>query len=302
MEQLIGYYISYLRDVKHASQNTIQSYNRDLRKMQEYFRGNGVTDVNDVTSTSLGSYVLHLESSGMSSATVSRNIASIRSFFVFLLNRGMVNGNPTEQIKPPKVEKKAPDVLTVEEVTLLLQQPSGRTPKEIRDKAMLELLYGTGLRVSELISLKVTDLNLAMGYIECRSENGKTRIIPVEDEARAALQLYLSGTREKLAHDCEFLFVNVKGEEMSRQGFWKLLKAYAKKAHIEKDITPHMIRHSFASHMVSNGADLHAVKEMLGHSDISTTQIYLPGKLGHLKEVYDRTHPRAGKKMEERRA
>ena len=303
MEQLIGYYISYLRDVKRASQNTIQSYNRDLRKMQEYYRENGVTDVNEVTSTSLGSYVLHLENSGMSSATVSRNIASIRSFFLFLLARGMVQGNPTEQIKPPKVEKKAPDVLTVEEVSLLLQQPSGKTPKEIRDKAMLELLYGTGLRVSELISLKVTDLNLSMGFIECKGNSGsKTRIIPVEAEAIAALQSYLDGTRAKMAKDSEYLFVNVKGEEMSRQGFWKLLKSYAKKAHIEKDITPHMIRHSFASHMVSNGADLHAVKEMLGHSDISTTQMYLPGKLGHLKEVYDKAHPRAGKKMEERRA
>ncbi len=301
MEQLIGSYVAYLRDVKHASQNTIQSYNRDLRKMQEYYRANGITDVNDITATSLGSYVLYLENSGMSSATVSRNIASIRSFFLFLLGRGLVKGNPTEQIKPPKVEKKAPDTLTVEEVSLLLQQPKGKSPKEIRDKAMLELLYGTGLRVSELISLKVSDLNLSMDYIECNF-GGRSRIIPIENVAKQALTEYLNGARSKMVTDSEYLFVNVKGEEMSRQGFWKLLKSYAKKAHIDKDITPHMIRHSFASHMVNNGADLHAVQEMLGHSDISTTQIYLPGKLGHLKEVYDKAHPRAGKRKEERRA
>ncbi len=295
MEQLIESYITYLHEVKHASQNTIQSYRRDLCKMKEYFLENGITDVKDVTSTSLGSYVLYLENFGMSSATVSRSIASIRSFFLFLLGRGLVQGNPTEQIKPPKVEKKAPNVLTVEEVTLLLQQPRGKSPKEIRDKAMLELLYGTGLRVSELISLKVDDPNLSMGYIECNCA-GKSRIIPIEDAAIAALKEYLEDARPKMAKQSEYLFVNVKGEEMSRQGFWKLLKAYAKKAHIEKDITPHMIRHSFASHMVNNGADLHAVQEMLGHSDISTTQIYLSGKLGHLKEVYDKAHPRAGKK------
>ena len=295
MEQLIESYINYLQDVKHASQNTIQSYRRDLCKMQEYFEKNGVTDVNDITATSLGSYVLYLEKSGMSTATVSRSIASIRSFFLFLLGRGLVKGNPTEQIKPPKVEKKAPDVLSVDEVTLLLQQPKGKTPKAVRDKAMLELLYGTGLHVSELISLKVSDLNLSMGYIECNF-GGKSRIIPIEEEAQEALRVYLETARNQMAKNSEYLFVNVKGEEMSRQGFWKLLKAYAKKAHIEKDITPHMIRHSFASHMVNNGADLHAVQEMLGHSDISTTQIYLPGKLGHLKEVYDKAHPRAGKK------
>ena len=297
MEQLIESYIAYLSDVKHASQNTIQSYRRDLNKMRDYFLGNGISDVNEVNATSLGSYVLYLENSGMSSATVSRSIASIRSFFLYLLSRGYVKGNPTEQIKPPKVEKKAPDVLTVEEVNLLLQQPKGKNAKEIRDKAMLELLYGTGLRVSELISLKKTDLNLPMNYIQCEC-GGKSRIIPIEEEAKRALTVYLEEARPQMAKQSEYLFVNVKGDEMSRQGFWKLLKAYAKKANIDKDITPHMIRHSFASHMVSNGADLHAVQEMLGHSDISTTQIYLPGKLGHLKEVYDKAHPRAVRKAE----
>jgi integrase/recombinase XerD len=233
-----------------------------------------------------------MENEKMSSATVSRSIASIRSFFIFLLERGKIVGNPTEGIKPPKVEKKIPETLTIEEVNLLLEQPSGDTPKEIRDKAMLELLYATGLRVTELISLKLSDLNLSLGYIECNDRNG-SRIIPIENAAKAALNRYLLEVRPAMCADSEYLFTNVKGEEMSRQGFWKLLKAYAKKAGINKDITPHMIRHSFATHMVNNGADLASLQEMLGHSDISTTQIYLKSKSNKLKEVYDMAHPRA---------
>lgn len=228
----------------------------------------------------------------MSSATVSRSVASIRSFFIYLLEKGIISGNPTEGIKPPKVEKKIPETLTIEEVSLLLDQPSGDTPKEIRDKAMLELLYATGLRVSELISLKISDLNLALSYIECHDRT-KSRIIPIENAAKYALTRYLTEVRPSMCADSEYLFTNIKGEEMSRQGFWKLLKAYAKRAGIDKDITPHMIRHSFATHMVSNGADLASLQEMLGHSDISTTQVYLRGKSSRLKEVYDKAHPRA---------
>ena len=173
-----------------------------------------------------------------------------------------------------------------------MEQPSGDSPKEIRDKAMLELLYATGLRVTELISLKLSDLNLSLGYIECNDRNG-SRIIPIENAAKAALNRYLTEVRPAMCGESEYLFTNVKGEEMSRQGFWKLLKAYAKKAGINKDITPHMIRHSFATHMVNNGADLASLQEMLGHSDISTTQIYLKSKSNKLKEVYDKAHPRA---------
>jgi integrase/recombinase XerD len=294
---MIGAYISYLGDVKHSSQNTIQSYRRDLNKMQEYFKENGVSEVDEINSTSLGSYVLYLEKSGMSSATVSRSIACIRSFFIFLLGRGMVKGNPTETLKPPKVEKKSPDTLTVEEVTLLLSQPSGATPKEIRDKAMLELLYATGLRVSELINLRVGDVNLDLEFIEV-NDNGRLRSIPIGGQAKDALEIYLKDVRPTMVKSGDYLFANVKGEPMSRQGFWKIIKYYAKKAGIDKDITPHMIRHSFASHLVGNGADLHAVQEMLGHSDISTTQIYLKSMPGHLKEEYEKAHPRARKKAE----
>lgn len=292
MEQAIEKYIQYLTEVKKSSLNTVQSYKRDLVKMQRFLESNGVRSVQDVNTTLLRSYVIYMESEKMSSATVSRSIASIRSFFVFLQERGEVSGNPTEGLKPPKVEKKAPETLTIEEVNLLLDQPSGDTPKEIRDKAMLELLYATGLRVSELISLKVSDLNLSLSYIECHDRN-KSRIIPIENAAKRALTRYITEIRPAMCNDSEYLFTNVKGEMMSRQGFWKVLKSYAKKAGINKDITPHMIRHSFATHMVSNGADLASLQEMLGHSDISTTQIYLKGKSSKLKEVYDKAHPRA---------
>lgn len=292
MRQKIDEYITYLIDVKGSSQNTVQSYRRDLVKMQNYFETNGVTDVSEVNSTLVRSYVLYMEDEKMSSATVSRSIASIRSFFIYLLERGLVSGNPTEGIKPPKVEKKVPETLTIEEVTVLLEQPSGNTPKEVRDKAMLELLYATGLRVSELVSLKASDINLSLSYIECHDRN-KSRVIPIENAAKSALSRYLVEVRPSMCHNSEYLFTNIKGEEMSRQGFWKLIKAYAKKAGINKDITPHMIRHSFASHMVNNGADLISLQEMLGHSDISTTQIYLRGKSSKLKEVYDMAHPRA---------
>lgn len=292
MEQAIEKYIQYLTEVKKSSLNTVQSYKRDLVKMQRFLESNGVRSVQDVNTTLLRSYVIYMESEKMSSATVSRSIASIRSFFIFLQERGEVSGNPTEGLKPPKVEKKAPETLTIEEVNLLLDQPSGDTPKEIRDKAMLELLYATGLRVSELISLKVSDLNLSLSYIECHDRN-KSRIIPIENAAKRALTRYITEIRPAMCNDSEYLFTNVKGEMMSRQGFWKVLKSYAKKAGINKDITPHMIRHSFATHMVSNGADLASLQEMLGHSDISTTQIYLKGKSSKLKEVYDKAHPRA---------
>ena len=292
MEQEIEKYIEYLTTVKKSSLNTVQSYRRDLIKLNDFLDSNGVKDVKDVNTTLLRSYVLYMEGEKKSSATVSRSIASIRSIFIYLLENGKVQGNPTDGLKPPKVEKKTPETLTIEEVNLLLEQPSGDSPKEIRDKAMLELLDATGLRVSELISLKISDVNLSLNYIECHDRT-KSRIIPIENAAKFALNKYITEVRPSMCADSEYLFTNVKGEMMSRQGFWKVLKSYAKKAGIEKDITPHMIRHSFATHMVINGADLASLQEMLGHSDISTTQIYLKVKPSKLKEVYDKAHPRA---------
>ena len=292
MGNLIDSFIEYLKEVKRSSENTVASYRRDLNKLDQYFTSNGIS-LKDVNSTTINTYILRLEKEGMSSATVSRNVASIRSFFTFLLNRGLISSNPTENIKPPKVEKKAPETLSIEEVTLLLEQPVGESNKEIRDKAMLELLYATGMRVTELISIKYQDIDMSMNFVQC-IDNGKARIIPFENAAKNALTKYIINVRPVMCGDSEYLFTNCKGEQMTRQGFWKIIKLYATRAGINKDITPHMIRHSFAMHMVNNGADLRALQEMLGHSDISTTQVYLKNKRSKLKEVYDMAHPRVG--------
>ncbi|MCR4609488.1 MAG: site-specific tyrosine recombinase XerD [Eubacterium sp.] len=292
MGDYIKSFIEYLKEVKRSSENTVASYRRDLSKLDSYLNSNKIS-LKEVNSTTLNTYILKLEKEGMSSATVSRNVASIRSFFAFLLNRGMISSNPTESIKPPKVEKKAPETLSIEEVTLLLDQPVGESNKEIRDKAMLELLYATGMRVTELISIKYQDIDMSMNFVQC-IDNGKARIIPFENAAKNALTKYIINVRPSMCGDSEYLFTNCKGEQMTRQGFWKIIKLYANRAGIDKDITPHMIRHSFAMHMVNNGADLRALQEMLGHSDISTTQVYLKGKRSKLKEVYDMAHPRVG--------
>ncbi|MDE6023854.1 MAG: site-specific tyrosine recombinase XerD [Lachnospiraceae bacterium] len=292
MKEHIENYIQYLNTVKHSSVNTMASYKRDLLKMYNYLITQKIEDARSVSQTDLSGYIFSLEKQEMSSATISRNIASIKSFFVYLLKQGIISSDPSEQLKPPKIEKKAPETLNIEEVSLLLEQPSKATPKEIRDKAMLELLYATGMRVSELISLKLEDVNLSMNYILCRDAN-KERVIPIENAAKAALENYINNARDGMCEGSEYLFTNLKGSQMTRQGFWKLIKSYAKKAGINKEITPHMIRHSFASHLVTNGADLKAVQEMLGHSDISTTQIYLRSRRSKIKEEYDKAHPRA---------
>lgn len=292
MEFYIEKYVAYLKNVKKSSDNTVASYKRDLLKLNNFFKGTGQSDINSINETNLNSYVLYIEKQGMSMATVSRNIASIKSFFAFLVKEGVISSDPSENIKPPKIEKKVPDVLTISEVNKLLAQPGDSTPKEIRDRAMLELLYATGIRVTELVTLKITDVNLKMGFIECHDSN-KSRIIPMEETAQRALGAYITDVRGDMCKDSDYLFSNCKGSPMTRQGFWKIIKYYAAKAGIDKDITPHMIRHSFASHLINNGADLKAVQEMLGHVDISTTQIYLSSKQSRLKEEYRKAHPRA---------
>lgn len=294
MLQRINEFVDYLTNVKRASKNTIASYKRDLLKLNKFLTDLDCIEIDEVTSTNLNSYVLMIEKQGMSTATVSRNIASVKAFFLYLLKQGVVSEDPSETLKPPKIEKKAPMILTIEEINLLLEQPSGTTPKEVRDKAMLELLYATGMRVSELINLKVDDVNLSMNYLQCHDEN-KDRIIPFTNETKEALEKYLKSARGVMCKDEQnFLFTNCQGSPMTRQGFWKIIKYYSAKAGIKKDITPHTIRHSFAMHLVNNGADLKSVQEMLGHSDISTTQIYMKANVNtKLKEVYEKTHPRA---------
>ncbi|MBQ9608266.1 MAG: site-specific tyrosine recombinase XerD [Lachnospiraceae bacterium] len=292
MGQFIEDYINYIKRVKHSSDNTISSYKRDLLKMEHYFYDKNITNVSDVNATDLTTYIEYLQGLGMSTATVSRSVASIKSFYMYLFKNKIVNDDYAEGLKGPKIEKRPPETLSISEINLLLEQPNTSSNKGIRDKAMLELLYATGLRVTELISLKLDDVNLTLGYIICKDDN-KERVIPIENAAKSALNNYLKNVREGICGKSDYLFTNMKGEQMTRQGFWKLIKAYAKKAGIDKDITPHMIRHSFASHLVSNGADLRAVQEMLGHSDISTTQVYLNSRQSKLKQEYDKAHPRA---------
>lgn len=293
MTQDIQNFIQYLHREKQTSTNTEVSYTRDLKKMNQYLSAHGVSCVQEVTATVLNSYILFLENEGRKPATISRSIASMKAFYHYMSREKKLVSDPSERLKAPKIEKKAPVILSLEEVTRLLEQPKGSSPKELRDQAMLELLYATGIRVSELVSLKIMDVNLKMEYLIC-SDGHRERMIPFGNIAKEALQRYLEEGRPKLVTENtgEWLFTNCAGDVMSRQGFWKLIKAYGKKAGIEVEITPHMLRHSFAAHMVNNGADLKSVQEMLGHSDISTTQMYAQIGQKHIREVYANAHPR----------
>lgn len=290
MEEQINGFINYLHNVKKMSQNTEMSYRRDLHKLGVYIGDKGI---DALTGADLKGYIVSLDEQGFKPATISRNVASIKAFFHYLQKEGIVSEDISTALKAPKIEKKAPDILSTEDVVRLLEQPRGDSPKELRDKAMLELLYATGIRVSELISLLESDVNMNMGYIVCRDTH-KERVIPFGGEAKNALNRYIGESRNAMVDNdsCHSLFVNCSGGPMSRQGFWKLIKYYAKKAGISTDITPHTLRHSFAAHLVENGADLRAVQEMLGHSDISTTQIYATMTHSRIRDVYAKAHPR----------
>lgn len=294
MKEEIAKFIEYLHVEKQTSENTEVSYERDLRKMSQYLKWQDIDSVEKVTATSLNSYILYLEQNGMKPATVSRSIVSMKAFFSYLYKTRQLDTDPAEDLKPPKIEKKLPSVLTMDEMIRLLEQPSGNSPKELRDKAMLELLYATGIRVSELISLKVSDINLQMEYLNCMDAH-RERTIPFGKKAKEALKVYLKDGRPRLVanEENEWLFTNCSGQSMSRQGFWKLIKLYGGKAGIESEITPHTLRHSFAAHMVRNGADLKSVQEMLGYADISATQIYAQlNQDRKTRDVYLSAHPR----------
>lgn len=294
MEQRIDSFIAYIHMNKKSSENTEMSYRRDLKKLMVFLNSHGVSTWDKATEQLLGEYVNDLEKQNFAAATISRNIASIKAFWSYMVENGFVKSDISAKLKAPKIEKKMPEILSKKEVTMLLEQPNGDNPKQIRDKAMLELLYATGIRVTELISLKMSDVNLAIGFILCRDAN-KERLIPFGAQAKNSLLVYLNGVRTQLldGNESDVLFPNCSGEPMSRQGFWKIIKYYASKAGIKADITPHTLRHSFAAHLVENGADLKSVQEMLGHSDISTTQIYVNMNHNHLREVYDKAHPRS---------
>ncbi|MBR3039083.1 MAG: site-specific tyrosine recombinase XerD [Lachnospiraceae bacterium] len=295
MEQQIDALIQFLHEKKNTSKNTELSYRRDLIKLANYLQDElGKKNFGEVTAEDLESYVQHMHDLNAAPTSISRSIASTKALFLFLKDTGEIKEDVALELKSPKIEKKEPSVMSKKDVMKLLEQPSGNSPKQIRDKAMLELLYATGIRVSELINLKTSDVNLSMGFIVCHDAH-KERIIPFGAKAKDSLMHYLSGARDNMLEDktSQILFANCSGEAMSRQGFWKIIKYYAKKAGIEADITPHTLRHSFAAHLVENGADLKSVQEMLGHSDISTTQIYVNLTQSRLREVYDKAHPRS---------
>ncbi len=289
----IARYEEYLVREKHASQNTVSSYLRDISQFVDYLQARG-PELLEVTAETVQAYMDWMLSRGKSAASVTRFLASVKSFYNFQIFSGKVKANPAKGVAAAKAERKYPKILTSKEVDLFLEQPQCVDAKGFRDHAMLELLYATGIRVSELITLDLEDLNLAAGFIHCSSK-GKERIIPLYRTAVKALQDYAWKIRPQLISDEEetALFVNMNGERMSRQGFWKIIKYYQEKAGIEKEITPHTLRHSFAVHLLENGADLRSIQEMLGHADISSTQIYTHVVKGNLKDVYQKAHPRA---------
>ena len=292
--ECLNIFEAYLRNDKKASENTLSSYLRDIRQFGEYLDDNSESEIINAGEEDLAAYISHLKDLGKSVATVSRNIASLKCLYSYLTINRFIEVNPSVKLVPEKSEQKLPQILTSKEVELLLEQPKCVDAKGYRDKAMLELLYATGIRVTELIDLDISDVNLTAGVIRCRGRD-KERLIPMYDKAVKALSDYVTLVRPQMIAlpDEPSLFVNVGGERMSRQGFWKLIKYYQKKAKIEKDITPHTLRHSFAAHLLENGADIHAIQEMLGHADISSTQVYSQLVKKQLKDVYNKAHPRA---------
>ncbi len=285
----------YRVEVKKCATNTLSSYLRDVRQFGDYMQTHTAEDIVSATEDELSEYIDWLKGNGKSVATVSRAIASLKCMYGVLCEDGYVSENPTVKLTPEKSQHKLPQILTSKEVDLLLEQPSCTDAKGYRDRAMLELLYATGIRVSELIALNISDVNTSAGVLRCAPNTEKERLIPLYSTAVKALNEYIEFVRpQMIALPTEqALFVNVSGERMSRQGFWKIIKSYQQKAHIEKTITPHTLRHSFAAHLLENGADLHSIQEMLGHSDISSTQVYSQLVKKQLKDVYNKAHPRA---------
>ena len=297
MEDRLDDFIHFLLVEKGLSKNTIVSYKRDLNSYITYLKNvEQLGDLNSVQRPQIVHFLSHLKDTGKSSKTLARHIASIRAFHHFLLREKAVDHDPTVHIESPQHERSLPKVLSMEEVETLLESPQLTDHFGYRDKAMLEMLYATGIRVSELIGLEISDVHLTMGFIRCMGKGSKERIIPIGKTASDAIEQYLEKGRPKLVskkHRDDSLFLNHHGKGLSRQGFWKILKRLAMEAGIEKELTPHTMRHSFATHLLENGADLRAVQEMLGHADISTTQIYTHVTKTRLKDVYTKFHPRA---------
>lgn len=288
-------FLRYLEKERKMAQNTLEAYKRDVMDFFAFAKEAGVDEIAMLSNTDVVSYLLKMKAENKSAATVNRKLASIRAYFNFLQEKGKIKGNPTVGIKSPKIERKDLEYLTLEEVDLLLQMPD-KSIRGMRDSAILELLYATGIRVNEIISANVEDVNLRIGFFTCPGDHGKARIIPMGRPARRAVEEYIFDARDILLKDKKSenaLFVNYYGQRMTRQGLWKILKEYAVKAGISNKLTPHTLRNSFAVHMIQNGADLKSLQDLLGHEDISATQIYLTVTKNRIKDVYDKTHPRA---------
>ncbi len=288
-------FFEYLEKEKKMAKNTLEAYRRDVLEFSKFEGERGISDLRQTQGTEVVAFLLKLKNEGKSAATVNRKLASIRSFYHYLQAKEEISANPALNIKSPKIQRKTLEYLTVEEINKLLSLPDD-SPRGIRDRAMLELLYATGIRVTELIEADLEDINIRMGFITCAGEQSKARIIPIGKPARAALETYLYDAREKLLKDRtdeKALFVNYHGQRITRQGLWKILKEYGKQGALDHKLTPNIIRNSFAVHMIQNGADLKSLQELLGHEDISATQIYLTATKNRIKDVYDKTHPRA---------
>lgn len=295
MKRVLKDFISYLSVERGLAVNTLESYQRDLVKYLNYLKKQRLDRFEDASRKIISQFLMEEKEKGLSPATLTRNLASIRSFYNFLLQEQIVQRNPAAETESPRREKKLPQVLSFQDVELLLEQPKTGNPIGLRDKAMLELLYATGIRVSELVALSINNINLKTGFLRCEGKGSKERMIPLGSMALFSLQEYLQFGRPKLLKiiNEKAFFLNQHGSRLTRQGFWKIFKKYALKAKISKEITPHTLRHSFATHLLENGADLRSVQEMLGHADISTTQIYTQITKRKIKEIYNQTHPRA---------
>lgn len=293
MEKDIKNFLEFIKSDKKLSKNTLESYQRDILQYQEYLEEKKI-NYKEVNNENVLGYLDYLKGLDKKASTISRHLASIRLFYQYLLKNKIVKEDPTKGIQSPKIEKKAPSILSSQEVSLLLEQPNGEGLKSIRDKAMLEVAYATGMRVTEIISLNVSDIDIDSSLVTCKNEN-KQRIIPLGKLSLSALKEYMTIARPNMIKDDNetALFVNVNGKRLTRQGFWKIIKFYKEQAHITKDITPHVLRHSFATHLLQNGADLKSIQTMLGHSDISSTQVYMQFQDDSLKNIYNKAHPRA---------
>ena len=316
----IDLYIYSLETEHKKSENTLEAYRRDIKEFHRYLSENGVSDVSETTNADVVSFLMKLKDDGKSGATINRKMASLRSYTAFLCREGVLDADPCDNIKAPKVEKKDVDYLTLEEVDMLLSAPDDSV-KGMRDRAILEVLYGTGIRVTEAAELVMSDVNFRIGFITCSGEFGKARIIPLGKPCRAVFENYLENARpamrgiknntenngmntkmqasgdpaapEKQKNGNEYVFVNMRGEKLTRQGLWKIVKNYADKVGLAHRLTPQILRNSFAVHMIQNGADLKSIQELMGYEDVTATQIYLSVTKNRIKEVYDRTHPRA---------